>query len=76
MVTYLKLTYGKIQVISGGLLRELEQRKNPNDHDLKELTESLLAIMNVILRLQNLKTKLPTEQVLGKITSYNFLLRI
>ena len=32
--------------------------------------------MNVILRLQHLKTKLPAEQVLGEITSYNFLLRI
>ena len=38
--------------------------------------ESLLAIANVILRIRNLKTKLPEEQVTAEITSYNFLHRI
>ena len=34
------------------------------------------AIQNIILRLQNLKNKLPEEQVMTEITSYNFLNRI
>ena len=55
---YLKQTCGKIEVISAGVLVEQEQRKNPGDNDLQEQTESL-PIINVILRLQNLKTKLP-----------------
>ena len=37
---------------------------------------SLLAIMNVILRIQNLRTHLPEEQVMAEISSYNFLHRI
>ena len=48
LVAYLKLNYGKIEVISAGL----ERRKKPGDCDLQERAESLLAIMNVILRLQ------------------------
>ena len=36
----------------------------------------MLAIANVILRIKNLKTKLPKEQVVVEITSYNFLHRI
>ena len=42
----------------------------------QERAESLLAIANVILRIRNLKTKLPEEQVTAEITSYNFLHRI
>ena len=30
----------------------------------------------IILRIRNLKTKLPEEQVMAEITSYNFLHRI
>ena len=70
----MKTTYGKIKVISGGLLTQLEKRKKPADSDFQERAESLLAIANV--RIRNLKTKLPEEQVTAEITSYNFLHRI
>ena len=76
MIKFLKTTYGKIEVISGGLSAELEKRKKPNDNDYQKRAESLLAIANVILRIKNLKTKLPEEQVVAEITSYNFLHRI
>ena len=72
----MKTTYGKIEVISGGLLTELEKQKKPADSDFQERAESLLAIANVILSIRNLKMKLPEEQVTGEITSYNFLHRI
>ena len=72
----MRTTYGKIEVISGGLLTELEKRKKPADTNYQERAESLLAIPNVILRLRNLKIKLPEEQVTAEITSYNFLHRI
>ena len=72
MIKFLKTTYGKIEVVSGGLLAELEKRKKPNDNDYQERAESLLVIANVILRIKNLKTKLPEEQVVAEITSYNF----
>ena len=58
------------------MLTELEKRKKPADTDYQERAESLLAIVNVILRIWNLKTKLPEEQVTAEITSYNFLHRI
>ena len=70
LVAYLKSNYGKIEVISAGLLAKLERQKKPGDRDLPEQAESLLAIMNVILQLQNLKMKLPAEQVMAEITSY------
>ena len=76
LIRFLKTTYGKIEVISGGLLTELEKRKKPADTDYQERAESLLAIANVILRIRNLKTKLQEEQVTTEITSYNFLHRI
>ena len=76
MVNYLKLNYNKMEVISNRPLAELERRKKPENNDLPERGDSLLAIMNVILRLQNLKTKLPEKQVMTQITSYNFLHRI
>ena len=76
LIKFLKTTYGKIKVISGGLLTELEKRKKPAYSDFQEQAESLLAIANVILRIRNLKTKLPEEQVTAEITSYNFLHRI
>ena len=63
LIRFLKTTYGKIEFISGGLLTELEKRKKPADTDYQERAESLLAIANVILRIRNLKTKLPEEQV-------------
>ena len=76
LIRFLKTTYGKIEVISGVLLTELEKRKKPADTDYQERAESLPAITNVILRIRNLKTKLPEEQVTAEITSYNFLHRI
>ena len=76
LIKFLKTTYGKIKVISGGMLTELEKRKKLADNDFQEPAESLLAIVNVILRIRNLKTKLPEEQVTAEITSYNFLHRI
>ena len=36
----------------------------------------MLAIVTIILRIRNLKTKLPEEQVVAEITSYNLLYRI
>ena len=72
----MRLTYGKIEVVSANLLAELERRKKPGDNDLPERADSLLAIMNVILRIQNLRTHLPEEQVMAEISSYNFLHRI
>ena len=63
LVSFLKINYWKIKVISGGLLTELEKCKKPADNDFQEKAESILAIVNVILRIQNLKTKLPEEQV-------------
>ena len=63
-------------MISNGLLGELEKKKKPGDNNFLERAESLLAIQNIILRLQNLKNKLPDEQVVTEITSYNFLNRI
>ena len=76
MITCLQSNYGKIEVISASLLAELERRKKPGDNDLPERADSLLAIMNVILRIQNLKTHLPKEQVMAEITNYSFLHRI
>ena len=76
LIKFLKTTYGKIEVNSGGLLTELEKRKKPADSNFQERAESLLAIANVMLRIRNLKTKLPEEQVTAEITSYNFLHRI
>ena len=76
MITYLQTNYGKIEVISASLLAELERRKKPGDNDLPEQADSLLAIMNVILRIQNLKTHLPEEQMMAEITIYAFLYRI
>ena len=75
LIKFLWTTYGKIEVISGGLLTALEKRKKPADTDYQKRAESLLAIANVILRIRNLKTKLPEEQVTAEITSYNFLHR-
>ena len=54
----------------------LEKCKKPADNYSQKRVESLLAIANVILRIRNLKTKLPEEQVVAEITSYNFLHRI
>ena len=76
LISSLKTNYGKIKVISGGLLTDPENCKKPVDNDFQERVESLMAIVNVILRIRNLKTKLPEEQVVVKITSYNFLHRI
>ena len=76
LIRFLKTTYGKIEVISGGLLTELQKRKKPANTDYQERAESLLAIANVILRIRNLKMKLSEEQVTAEITSYNFLHRI
>ena len=45
MITFLRSTYGKIEVISANLLAELERRKKPGDTDLPEHADSLLAIM-------------------------------
>ena len=58
------------------MLTELEKCKKRADKDFQERAESLLAIANVILRIRNLKTKLPEEQVVAVITSYNFLHQI
>ena len=58
-------------MISASLLAELERRKKPGDNDLPERADSLLAIMNVILRIQNLKTHLPEGQVMAEITNYS-----
>ena len=41
LIRFLKTTYGKIEVISGGLLTELEKRKKPADNDFQEKAESL-----------------------------------
>ena len=68
MISFLRLTYGKIEVVSANLLAELERRKKPGDNELPERADSLLAIMNVILRIQNLKTHLPEEQVMAQKT--------
>ena len=76
MITYLQRNYGKIEVISAKLLAELERRKKPGDNNLPERADSLLAIMNVILRIQTLSTHLPEEQVMAEISSYSFLHRI
>ena len=76
LIKFLKTTYGKIEVISGGLLTDLEKCKKPADNDFQGRAESLLAIANMILRIRNLKTKLPEEQVTAEKTSYNFLNRI
>ena len=57
-------------------MAELEKHKKQADNDFQEWAESLLAIANVILRIRNLKNKLPEEQVVAEITSYNFLHRI
>ena len=57
-------------------LAELEKRKKPGDSDLLERAESLLAIMNVILRVQHLKEHLPEAQGMAEVTSYSFLHRI
>ena len=65
--------YGRIEGIFNGLLSELERKKQPGANDFVGRAESLLAIKNTILRLQNLKTKLPEEQVTTELTSYNFL---
>ena len=43
LIRFLRTTYGKIEVISGGLLTELEKRKKPADTDYQERAESLLA---------------------------------
>ena len=51
MITFLLSTYGKIEVISANLLAELERRKKPGDTNLPERADSLLPIMNVILRI-------------------------
>ena len=72
MITYLQSNYGKIEVISANLLAKLERRKKPGNNDLPERADSLLAIMNVILRIQNLRTHLPEEQVMAEISSYSF----
>ena len=69
IIKFLKITYEKIEVISGGLLTELEKHKKPADKDFQERVESLLTIAKVILRIRNLKTKLPEEQVTAEITS-------
>ena len=63
-------------MISNGLLGELEKKKKPGDNDFLERAESLLAIQNIILQLQNLKKMLQEEQLMIEITSYNFLNRI
>ena len=63
-------------MISNALLSELEKKKKPGDNDFLERAESLLAIQNTILRLQNLKSKLSEEQMTTEITSYNFLNRV
>ena len=76
LIKFLKTNYRKIEVISRGLLTELEKRKKPADNDFQEQGESLLTIANVILCIRNLKTKLPEEQVVAEITSNNFLQRI
>ena len=76
MINFLRSTYGKIEVVSANLLAELERRKKPGDNELPERADSLLAIMNVILRIQNLRTHLPEEQVMAEISSYSFLHRI
>ena len=57
-------------------MAELERRKKPGDNDLPERTDSLPAIMNVILRIQNLRTHLPEEQVMAEVSSYSFLHRM
>ena len=57
-------------------MAELERRKKPGETDLPERADSLLAIMNVLLRIQNLRTHLPEEQVMAEISSYSFLHRI
>ena len=67
MINFLRLTYGKIEVVSANLLAELERRKKPGDNELPERADSLLAIMNVILRIQNLRTHLPEEQVMAEL---------
>ena len=51
-------------------------RRKPGDNDFLERAESLLAIQNTFLRLQNLKSKLLEEQVTTEFTSYNFLNRV
>ena len=76
MINFLRSTYGKIEVVSANLLAELERRKKPRDNELPAHADSLLAIMNVILRIQNLRTHLPEEQVMAEISSYSFLHRI
>ena len=40
LIKFLRTTYGKIEVISGGLLTELEKRKKPADTDYQERAES------------------------------------
>ena len=67
MITFLRSNYGKIEVISANLLAELERRKKPGDNDLPERVDLLLAIMNAILRIQNLRTHLPEEQVMAEL---------
>ena len=76
MITFLRSNYRNIEVILANLLAELERRKKPGDNDLPERADSLFAIMNVILRIQNLRTYLPEEQVMAEVSSYSFLDRI
>ena len=57
MISFLRLAYGKIEVVSANLLAELERRKKPGDNELPERADSLLAIMNVIL----IKLQLPPQ---------------
>ena len=47
LVVFLKQEFGKIEVLLAGLLAELELKRKPNDQDLQERADSLLAIMNV-----------------------------
>ena len=42
LVNFLKTNYGRIEVISNGLLSELEKKKKPGDNDFLEKAESLL----------------------------------
>ena len=48
LVNFLKTNYERIEVISNGLLSELEWKKQPGDNDSVGRAESLLAIQNTI----------------------------
>ena len=76
MKTWLISEYGRIEVIVGEMVTELEKRRRSTNPEPQERLELLMAIITTIAKLKSLVPHLPGIDINVHITNHTFLTRI